>query len=678
MQDNTFDLLSNRQSSDPHSFLGLKMVDNTKKIIRIWRPGSVDCQLEVCGKSVQAKKIHDIGLFEFEVSLDVSPTDYLIMDPSGRAFHDPYAFDKTIGELDVHLLSQGLHYELYDLLGSTPKIHQGVEGIQFSVWAPNAVSVSLIGDFNKWDGLVTPMRRIGATGVWEIFFPGLSAGEKYKYEIMTSQGGRLIKTDPIAHYSEMRPKNSSIVFDVSKFSWSDEKWLQDRGKYRGANTPVSIYEVHLGSWQKSEGHFSNYRDLAGRLVSYCQKMHYTHVELIGICEHPLDESWGYQVTGYFAPTSRFGTPEDFQYFVNFLHEHQIGVILDWVPAHFPSDSHSIAKFDGTYLYEHMDPRQGFHPHWDTHIFNYGRWEVSNFLIASALFWLEKMHVDGLRVDAVSSMLYLDYGREEGEWIPNHMGTNINLEAVEFIKHLNSIIHKRFPGCLMIAEEASAFPGVTKAVEEGGLGFDLKWNMGWMNDTLSFFAMDFAEREKNFSQYCFIKEYAFNENYILVLSHDEVVHEKKSLLAKMPGNEKEKMQNLRLLLSFFMCFPGKKLLFMGGELGQKTEWNLKEEIHWDLLEDPSHQKLQEMVATLNQFYIESEIPFNKEAFAWLETENGVLAYQCKSFLFAHNFLPNPQEIALPERAHLVFCSDSAEIEDCAILRPLSTHVFALDE
>ncbi|MDN3505710.1 MAG: 1,4-alpha-glucan branching protein GlgB [Simkaniaceae bacterium] len=659
MQDNTFN------HSDPHSYLGLNMVDETKTIIRIWRPGSSDCLLEVFGKPVEAKKVHESGLFEYEVPAVAGPTDYRIHGPNGTASHDPYAFPSTIDELDADLLSKGLHYELYNLLGSTPKVHHGVEGIQFSVWAPNALSVSLIGDFNQWNGLVTPMRLIADTGVWEIFLPGLTTGEKYKYEIMTREKERLVKSDPVSHFSEMRPNNSSIVFDVNQFSWSDEKWLAKRDK----NGPISIYEIHLASWQQG----LNYRELASRIVAYCQKMHYTHVELIGICEHPLDESWGYQVTGYFAPTSRLGTPEDFQCFVNFLHENDIGVILDWVPAHFPSDSHSIAKFDGTFLYEHKDPRQGFHPHWNTHIFNYGRWEVSNFLIASALFWFEKMHIDGLRVDAVSSMLYLDYGRDDGEWIPNHKGTNINLEAVEFIKHLNSIVKKRFPDCLMIAEEASAYPGVTSP---DGLGFDLKWNMGWMNDTLDYFSCDFSEREENFSKFAFIKEYAFHENYVLVLSHDEVVHEKKSLFAKMPGDQKQKMQGLRLLISFMMCFPGKKLLFMGGELGQKTEWNPKESIHWDLLDDPAHLHLQEMVAALNQFYQKN--PIDQGAFSWLETEAGVLAYKDKSLIYAHNFLAKPMEIALPETAQLIFCSDSAEWESSAILRPLSTHVFRIDE
>ena len=684
MQENIHDLLSKGKFSDPHSYLGLQQVDEKKKIIRIWKPGSTTCQLEICGKAVEATKVHDSGLYEYEVSSEIKPTDYRVIYPNGRISHDPYAFGKTLGDLDIHLVSRGLHYELYDLLGATPKVHQGVAGINFALWAPNAVSVSLLGDFNNWDGLVTPMRCIGTTGVWEIFMPGLSEGEKYKFEIVTKEDERKIKTDPVAHFAEMRPKNSSIVFDVSRFHWSDADWIRERGKFRCGNVPITIYEVHPGSWQKEDGSFLNYRELASRLAKYCEKMHFTHVELIGISEHPLDESWGYQVTGYFAPTSRYGTPEDFQYFVNYLHEHQIGIILDWVPAHFPTDAHSIAKFDGTYLYEHMDPRQGYHPHWSTHIFNYGRWEVSNFLIASALFWFEKMHIDGLRVDAVSSMIYLDYGRGPGEWIPNYMGTNINLEALEFLKHMNSIIHQRFPEVMMIAEESTAFPGVTKEVEKDGLGFDYKWNLGWMNDTLRFFSMDFSERLQNLSGLTFAYEYAFNEKFTLVLSHDEVVHGKKSLLAKMPGDEWEQMAGVRLLLGFMTCFPGKKLLFMGGELGQKSEWNINQQIHWDLLQDSLHAELQKMVAALNLFYLENGALFerdtDRESFEWVINEgqeNCVIAHLRKgdmqNLLCVHHFLPGSLQgyrIPLPEGNHIreIFNTDSPEWGGSGIINP----------
>ncbi|NGX60277.1 MAG: 1,4-alpha-glucan branching enzyme GlgB, partial [Chlamydiae bacterium] len=684
MQQNLFDLLSKRQFSDPHSILGLHQIDGKKQIIRIWKPGSTTCQIEVYGKTVEATQVHDAGVYEYEVSSDIKPTDYRVIFPNGKISYDPYAFEKIIGDLDIHLIGRGLHYELYDLLGATPKVHQGVAGINFALWAPNAVSVSLLGDFNDWDGMINPMRCIETTGVWEIFVPGIREGEKYKFEMMTKEGGRKIKTDPVAHFSEMRPKTSSIAFDVSRFHWSDAHWINEREKFRFGNVPISIYEVHLGSWQKDEGGFLGYRELAKRLVEYCKKMHFTHVELMGICEHPLDESWGYQVTGYFAPTSRYGSPEDFQFLVNTLHEHDIGVILDWVPAHFPTDNHSIAKFDGTFLYEHMDPRQGYHPHWNTHIFNYGRWEVSNFLIASALFWFEKMHVDGLRVDAVASMLYLDYGRGPGEWIPNYMGTNINLEALEFIKHMNSIIHQRFPDVIMIAEESTAFPGITKEVEKDGLGFDYKWNLGWMNDTLRFFSTDFLERPDNLSSLTYIREYAFNEKFALVLSHDEVVHGKKSLLAKMPGDESQQMAGVRLLFSFMICFPGKKLLFMGGELGQGIEWNISDQIRWDLLENDPNASLQKMVEALNLFYQENGALFERdterESFEWVSSsdrENCVIAYMRKGYkqrlLCVHHLLPNAlheYRIPLPENVRIreVFNTDSSEWGGSGIINP----------
>jgi len=413
MQDNIVDLIIQGRFTDPHSTLGLQKIDGQKQVIRLWRPDSQNCELEVHGKTVEAKQVHNAGLYEYEVSSKIKPTDYRIFHLNGKLAHDPYAFELTFGDLDIHLVGQGLHYELYDLLGATKKMHQKVMGTNFAVWAPNALSVALIGDFNNWDGRINPMRCIGSTGVWEIFIPGLGEGEKYKFEIITKEGERKIKNDPVAHFAEVRPKTASIVFDVDRFHWSDADWLKTRGKIRKGKVPFNVYEVHLGSWKHKDGAALNYKDLANHLSDYCKQMGYTHVELMGICEYPLDESWGYQVTGYFAPTSRYGTPEDFQYLVNYLHEHQIGVILDWVPAHFPTDDHSLAHFDGTYLYEHIDPRQGYHPHWNTHIFNFGRWEVSNFLIASALFWFEKMHLDGLRIDAVASMIYLDYGRNPG-------------------------------------------------------------------------------------------------------------------------------------------------------------------------------------------------------------------------------------------------------------------------
>ena len=657
MQENIQDLILQGRFTNPHSVLGLQNDSHQSQVIRLWRPDCQNCVLEVSGKTVEARLVHPSGLYEYQVSLKIKPTDYRIFHQNGKKAHDPYAFALTFGDLDIHLLERGLHYELHDLLGATTKVHQGIMGTNFALWAPNALSSSLIGDFNQWDGRLNPMRAVGSTGVWEIFIPGLGENEKYKFEILTKDQKHMIKSDPVAHFAELRPKTASVVFDVTRFHWSDTSWLKAREKNRKASCPINIYEVHPDSWSKLNGAFLNSRDLAKSLYTYCKEMGYTHVELMGICEYPFDESWGYQTTGYFASTSRYGSPEDFQFLVNELHENEIGVILDWAPAHFPTDDFSLARFDGTYLYEHIDPRQGYHPHWNTHIFNYGRWEVSNFLIASALFWFEKMHIDGLRVDAVASMIYLDYGRNLGEWVPNHKGGNVNFEAIEFMKHMNSVIHQKYPGILMIAEDSSLFEGVTKDVQANGLGFDLKWNLGWMNDTFRFFALDFSQRPQNLFKLTHILEYAFRERFILVLSHDEVVHEKKSLLTKMPGNEWEKFAGVRLLLSFMMCIPGKKLLFMGSEFGQYSEWNCNEEVHWDLLEKPLHAQLKNMVKELNHLYLKSAALFDgehrPESFEWVHVDivNGVIGYLRKgseqTFLCLHNFCPN-----LLEKYHFV--------------------------
>ncbi|NGX45761.1 MAG: 1,4-alpha-glucan branching enzyme GlgB [Chlamydiae bacterium] len=646
-------LLHERGLSTPHHFLGLHPEEEGKKVIRLWRPGASSCHLELRGKEVEMEQVHDAGLFQCVVTHDTGLQDYKISYPNGLVAHDPYAFTSALGDLDVHLLGRGLHYEVYRILGATLSLHEGVKGTTFALWAPNASSVFLIGDFNNWDPSVLPMRFVEGIGVWELFIPGVGEGDKYKFVIRSQEGHQLDKSDPVAHFSELRPKTASIVFDVDRFHWSDEEWMHERHRHRNGALPLNIYEVHLGSWQRDEGHFINYRVSAVRLATYCKEMGYTHVELMGLLEHPLDESWGYQVTGYFAPTSRFGTPEDFQFLVNHLHKEGIGVILDWVPAHFPKDGHSLAQFDGTYLYEHADPRQGFHPHWNTHIFNYGRFEVSNFLIGSALFWLEKMHIDGLRVDGVASMLYLDYGREQGEWIPNVHGSNINLEAIEFLKHLNSALHERFADVLIFAEESTSFEGITRSVEDGGLGFDYKWNMGWMNDTLSFFQTDFAHRSHRFDALAHVMNYAYQERFTLVLSHDEVVHGKASLIAKMPGDEWEKFAGVRLLLSYMMGMPGKKLLFMGGELGQWNEWNVQEELHWHLREYERHKELHHFVKELNQFYLSESALWEQDAisegFEWVDLsdkDNCVFSYLRKSasqsLLVVHHFLPGTLE------------------------------------
>jgi 1,4-alpha-glucan branching enzyme len=633
---------------NPHAHLGLHSVEG-QRVIRVWRPGAVSLYIEVLGTIVEAKQTGVPGIFEIEVSEEVGPLSYRVYRDNGSLAYDPYAFWPTFGELDAHLFSGGVHYKIYETLGAHSIFHQGCVGVKFAVWAPSAQAVSLVGDFNSWDGRVNPMRNMGSCGVWELFVPGLSIGEKYKFEIKTREGHVRVKSDPYANFSELRPGNASIVVDVDSYTWNDKAWMDRRVEFNAKGLPLNIYEVHLGSWKLSNGSFANYREIAHELAAYCLKMGFTHVELMPITEHPLDESWGYQVTGFYAVTSRYGSPEDFQYFVDYFHQNGIGVILDWVPAHFPTDEFSLAQFDGTYLYEHADPRKGFHPHWNTYIFNYGRKEVLNFLIGSALFLMDKMHIDGLRVDAVASMLYLDYGRKAGEWIPNEYGSHENLEAIEFIKHLNSVVHEKFPGIVMCAEESTSFVGVTHPLEWGGLGFDLKWNMGWMNDTLYYFHKDPLFRHHHHNNLTFGLIYAYSEKFLLVLSHDEVVHGKASFLSKMPGDVWQKFANLRLLYSYMMCQPGKKLLFMGGEIAQWNEWNCKVEVEWSLLRFPLHSGMQKLVEELNHFYHSNsslwEQDFDSQGFEWVDfsdKDNCVISYLRKSnsssLLCVHNFTP----------------------------------------
>ncbi len=634
---------------NPHAILGLHPFFEGSKVIRLWRPGAQQVFLEVFGSLVEARKIHDSGIFEYVVPQHTTPYDYRVFHQLGLLTHDPYAFSPTFGEIDQYLFGKGVHYQLYQRMGGRLTTHEGVTGAKFSVWAPNARGVSVVGDFNYWDGRTNPMRVLGYSGIWELFVPGLEEGHKYKFEIQTQQGERILKADPYALMSELRPATASVLANIERFKWQDNAWIEQRQKRNIQSIPMSVYEVHLGSWRKHGDNFLNYREAAHALALYCSDMGFNYVELLPIQEHPLDESWGYQVSGFYAPTSRHGTPEDFKYFVNHLHENGIGVILDWVPGHFPTDAFSLGRFDGSALYEHADPRQGYHPHWHTHIFNFGRHEVSNFLIANALFWFEEMHIDGLRVDAVASMLYLDYGRDSGDWIPNVYGGKENLQSIEFIKHLNSIIHMRCPGVLTIAEESTSFTGVTHSVEEGGLGFDLKWNMGWMNDTLRYFSKDPLYRHHHHNDLTFGLIYAFSEKFILVFSHDEVVHGKRALLSKMPGDMWQQFANLRLMFSYMMCQPGKKLLFMGGEIGQWNEWNCKRELEWFLLDFPTHHGIQQMVKELNYFYREHsalwEKDFHYETFQWVDfndTYNSVISYFRKSdkekLLCVHNFTP----------------------------------------
>lgn len=629
-------LLAERRHHDPHHFLGLHATP-TGQVIRLWRPGGEKIYLEVLGKIVEAERVSELGLFEYVPDVKIGPNDYRIYHQNGLLAHDPYAQLPTIGEMDTFLFNKGCHYTLYTVLGANLK----ETGTQFAVWAPNARSVSLIADFNHWDGRPCPMRSMGASGIWELFIPGIGQGEKYKFEIQTQEGYLRIKSDPMASSSELRPLTASVVYDVNTYPWRDAGW-----KKQTLNAPINIYEVHLGSWKSYGTEFANYREIALDLAKYCKEMGFTHVELMPIMEHPLDESWGYQVTGFFAVTSRYGTPTDFQFFVDHMHQEGIGVILDWVPAHFPTDDYSLNRFDGTALYEHDDPRKGIHPHWQTAIFNYGRKEVANFLIASALFWLDKMHIDGLRVDAVASMLYLDYGRKEGEWIPNPDGSNFNIDAIEFLKHLTSIVRERFPGRLMIAEESSSFSGVT---HESSLGFDLKWNMGWMNDTLRYFSRDPIYRKFHQNDLTFSLLYAFTERFMLVLSHDEVVHGKGSLLNKMPGPDWQKFANVRLLYSYMICQPGKKLMFMGGEIGQWNEWYCKSALDWYLLQYPHHQGLFDLVRDLNHFYLQHsplwESDFEWHGYEWIDfsdAQNSVISYlrkgKEKALVCVHNFTP----------------------------------------
>lgn len=645
--------LINNEIHNPHGLLGLHKNPDGQNIIRIWRPGAHQVHIELLGEVVEAKRVNAMGLFEVVVPKDITYRDYRIWHTSGLQTYDPYAFWPTLGDLDAYLFGQGTHYQLYDVLGGRIVSHQGISGVKFSLWAPSAKHVALIADFNHWDGRVNPMRSMGSSGIWELFVPGLGEGHKYKFEIKTQTGERFVKSDPFAYSSELRPATASVVANLHRHQWCDEAWLKRREEEKLQPKPINIYELHLGSWRKNGYYFANYRDIARQLATYCVEMGFTHVELMPIQEHPLDESWGYQVSGFYAATSRFGTPEDFQWFVDHLHQHNIGVLLDWVPGHFPTDEFSLGRFDGTALYEHEDPRQGLHPHWNTYIFNFGRREVSNFLIANALFWISKMHVDGLRVDAVASMLYLDYGRERGDWIPNRYGGKENLDAIEFFKHLNSIVHEKCPGALMVAEESTAFMGVTHPVDHGGLGFDMKWNMGWMNDTLNYFSRDMLFRSHHHNKLTFGLLYAFSERFVLVLSHDEVVHGKHNLISKMPGDLWQKFANHRLLLSYMMCHPGKKLLFMGGEFAQWNEWYSQAEIEWFLLQFPLHKGVQTMVKELNHLYMRYgclwERDFSYEGFEWVDfsdSYNSVICYLRKGswdrLLCVHNFTPNYHE------------------------------------
>jgi 1,4-alpha-glucan branching enzyme len=640
------------------------------------------------------ERIHIDGFFEAVVGGEsrIFPYRLKVKTPVGSEFEfeDPYRFPPVLSDFDLHLMGEGTHYKKYEKLGAHVTELEGVRGVTFGVWAPNARRVSVVGDFNQWDGRRHPMRIRGGTGIWELFIPGLAEGEVYKYEIKSNPSGSIgLKADPYAFYAELRPKTASVVHDINSYDWHDQEWMAQRTRRQALDAPISIYEVHLGSWRRvpEEGNrMLTYRELADQLVDYALKMGYTHLELLPVLEHPLDESWGYQTTGYFAPTSRHGTPEDFMYFVDTCHQNNLGVLLDWVPAHFPSDAHGLAMFDGTNLYDHEDPRRGEHKDWGTRVFNFGRNEVRNFLWSSALFWLEKYHIDGLRVDAVASMLYLDYSRKHGEWIPNQFGGNEDLDAVDFIKKFNELTHAQHPGVLTIAEESTAWPGVSRPTYVGGLGFSLKWNMGWMHDTLLYFSKDPVHRRFHHNNLTFSLLYAFTENFVLVLSHDEVVHGKRSVLDKMPGDFWQRFANLRTLYAYMSAHPGKKLGFMGGEFGQWREWNATQSLDWHLLSNEPHQKLQALVADLNHLCrVEPalhEVDFDYTGFDWIDcndADNSVLAFlrrgkdRAQHLVMVCNFTPVPRygyRVGVPEECfyHELLNTDDGRYGGSGVTNP----------
>jgi 1,4-alpha-glucan branching enzyme len=668
---------------DPFQVLGAHRVEvdgQTRVAIRAFRPEAREVLvIGDAGEVHSMTRVHEHGFFEVVVERpEVFKYQLGVQDLYGNktVAPDPYAFWPVLTDFDLQLLGEGTHYRSYEKLGAHVMDVDGVRGVHFAVWAPNAKRVSVVGDFNGWDGRRHAMRVLGGTGIWELFIPALGEGTLYKYEIKGQFDQMIVKADPHAYASELRPNTASVVWDIEKHRWADQAWMERRAQTHYIRAPMSIYEVHLGSWMRTQDdRFLTYRELAHKLVDYVKQMGYTHVELLPVMEHPLDASWGYQVIGYFAPTSRFGPPDDFQYFVDYCHQHDIGVLLDWVPAHFPRDAHGLARFDGTALYEHADPRLGEHKDWGTLIFNYGRNEVRNFVIASGLFWLDKYHVDGLRVDAVASMLYLDYSRQAGEWVPNKYGGNENLEAIDLLRKFNELAHGQFPGAVTIAEESTAFAGVSRPVYLGGLGFTFKWNMGWMNDTLSYIQKDPIHRKYHHHNLTFGMVYAFSENFVLVCSHDEVVHGKRSLAGKMPGDHWQQMANLRLYLGFMFTHPGKKLLFMGADIAQWQEWSEARSLDWRLLEWEPHQKFNRYVADLNRLYRSEpalyQVDDSYAGFEWIDFhdwERSVLAYVRKAqdpadhLVVACNFTPVPREgyrIGVPDHCHYVevFNSDS---------------------
>lgn len=685
---------------DPHHFLGQHKLNDGRAYINVFQPYAETVRVINLDtdESYAMEEVSGTGVFTLLLK---APIRYKLAftNYEGNMWErfDPYDFEPVVSDLDSYLFSQGTHYQIYDKLGAHVMELNGVEGVLFAVWAPNAARVSVIGDFCGWDGRILPMRAIRESGIFELFVPGIGENERYKFEIKTKDEKIVEKSDPYAAFAELRPNTASVVWNINRFTWGDAEWIDAKSKKDILAQPMSIYEVHLGSWRRnhSETGYINYRELAHELVAYLNEMNYTHIELMPIAEHPFDGSWGYQVTGYFAPTSRFGTPDDFMYFVDYLHQNNIGIILDWVPAHFPKDSHGLIRFDGTALYEHADSRQGEHPHWGTLIYNYGRNEVKNFLISNALYWLEKFHIDGLRVDAVASMLYLDYGKESGEWIPNPHGGRENMEAVEFFKHLNSILYKRNPKALMIAEESTAWPGVSRPTNFGGLGFGLKWNMGWMNDFLRYMSKESIHKKYHHNDVTFSLVYAFTENFVLVLSHDEVVHGKGSMINKMPGDYWQKFANLRCAYGFKYAHPGKKLLFMGCEFAQFDEWAENKSLDWHLLEFEKHRQMKAFVADLNALYRQENSlwhdDFTQNGFEWIncnDSEESIVSFIRKGatpddvMVIISNFTPVPRTmhrigVVVPGVYQEVINSDDLKYGGSGVVNPLPIHTNAIE-
>jgi len=661
---------------NPFAVLGRHEAGSTSTI-RVFKPNTKAVFVE--SHKNEMSRVGNSDIYEWTCDTNKLPTHYRLIsisaDDNETSNHDPYDFAPQLPDYDIHLFGEGKHWHIYRFLGSHVKTVDGIDGVLFATWAPSAERVSVIGDFNQWDGRAHPMRVRGASGLWELFIPGLGAAELYRYEIRNRDSGELhVKTDPYAQQMEMRPATASVVFKEDQFDWQDNEWIEQRRNADWLHQPMSIYEVHLGSWQRdSNNHFLTYRELAHRLVDHALTCNFTHIELLPITEHPLDASWGYQPSGYFAATSRFGGPDDLRYLIDYCHRHNIGVLLDWVPGHFPKNSEGLARFDGSALYEHEDPRRGEHRDWGTLIFNYGRNEVKNFLLTSATFWLEEFHFDGLRVDAVASMLYLDYSREDGDWLPNIHGGNHNLEAIDFIRQLNEVTHSLHPGTLVMAEESTSWSKVSRPTTDGGLGFSMKWNMGWMNDTLEYMKQDPIHRRYHHNSLTFSQLYAYTENFILPLSHDEVVHGKGSLRYKMPGDEWQQFANLRLLYTYMYTHPGKKLLFMGCEFGQGPEWNEDESLDWYVLDYPQHAGIKKSIADLNALYRDNRAlhhyDFDACGFEWLSCDDGansVLSYVRRAdhefVIVILNFTPVTREnyrIGVPESGTYVeiFNSDS---------------------